>query len=85
MLLVDEEELSHWAVAVAQTPWAEFSCARVTTPRFLRRSNQSGDVLDGREMALHGIGQIGDCVPIQLPVVYATASRAAPCAATLEG
>jgi H+/Cl- antiporter ClcA len=43
-------------------------------PRFLRRSNQSGDVLDGREMALHGIGQIGDCVPIQLPVVYATTS-----------
>ena len=52
--------------------WGEFSCARVTTPRFLRRSNQSGDVLDGREMALHGVGQIGDCAPIQWPVVYAT-------------
>ena len=37
----------------------------MTTPRFLRRSNQSGNVLDGREMALHGIGQIGDCAPIQ--------------------
>jgi hypothetical protein len=27
-------------------------------------------------MALHGIGQIGDCAPIQLPVVYATATAA---------
>jgi hypothetical protein len=52
--------------------WGEFSCARVTTPRVLRRSNQSGDVLDGRDIALHVIGQIGDCAPIQLPVVYAT-------------
>jgi hypothetical protein len=41
-------------------------------PGFLRGSNQSGDVLHVREMALHGIGQIGDCAPIQLPGVYAT-------------
>jgi hypothetical protein len=42
--------------------------------RFLRRSNQSGDALDVREMALDGIGQIGDCALIQLPMVCATAT-----------
>jgi hypothetical protein len=47
----------------------------MTTTRFPVESNQLGDALDDREMGLHGVGQIGDCDPIQWPEVYATASR----------
>src|ERR1035437_9836949 len=56
-------------------PRGEFSCAPMTTTRFPVESNQLGDALDDREMGLHGVGQIGDCDPIQWPGVYATASR----------
>ena len=57
----------------------EFSCAPMTTTRFPVESNRLGDALDDREMGLHGVGQIGDCDPIQWPGVYATASRQSGC------
>jgi hypothetical protein len=52
----------------------EFCCARVTRTRFHRGSNQSAVGLDGPQKALHGVGQIGHCEPIQWSRVCETAS-----------